>query len=93
MAEDRQIEDLLKSGAFPDEVSAEIRRSLQQPAQGFHGQPLAADEALADWEITETDIAQAQADWVATAPDWAAGLLDAKPVADIRPPTARKGGR
>lgn len=78
---DKQIEELLKAGAFPAEVADVIRKGLQTPAN-VKGEPLPEDEALDGWEITPADMAQAQADWVATAPEWAAGLLDAKPMED-----------
>lgn len=89
-SQDKQIEELLTSGAFPTEVADVIRKGLQTPAAKIVGEPLAEEEALSGWEITAADMAQAQADWAATAPEWAAGLLDAKPTEDGRPPTAKR---
>lgn len=43
------------------------------------GDPLPEAELLALADIAPEDIARAAADWEATAPAWAKGLLDAKP--------------
>lgn len=77
--ENAMLDEVLRSGAYPEEIAALIRQQMTTPANDIMGEPLSEEEALAGWEVTDLDIAQAQADWIATAPDWAVLLLDAKP--------------
>lgn len=44
------------------------------------GEPLALADLLALADVTPGDVARAGADWQATTPSWAQGLLDAKAV-------------
>lgn len=91
--DDEQLDGLLQGSGLPDEVTAAIQEQMQKPATAVRGKPLSEEEALDGWEITDADIAQAQADWAATAPDWAIGLLDASPPPTTKSKTKRTGAR
>jgi hypothetical protein len=80
---DGQVAALIECGVDPLDAENTMKRVLAKLPEGEDPRTWIPPVTDADAEISEADIADARADWYATAPPKYARLLDAAEIEDV----------